>query len=233
MTQFYPKKVTSIEQLISDVHNHNINNQSRELYLHGHIDSYEEEPGVDYRMSTSFIKNIHLLQSQSSKNILVHMHTIGGSWHDGMAMFNSMRFSKCPITILAYAQASSMSGVVLQAADKRILTPDCELMIHHGSISLDDNTMAVKSAVDQNEKYCKRMLQIFAQRAILGKYFKDRNYGIKKTMSFIDSKIRQSSDWYLSAEESVYYGFSDGILGDKGFESLSKIRSGRKKNDFN
>lgn len=233
MTQFYPKKVTSIEQLISDVHNHNINNQSRELYLHGHIDSYDEEPGVDYRMSTSFIKNIHLLQSQSFKNILVHMHTIGGSWHDGMAMFNSMRFSKCPITILAYAQASSMSGVVLQAADKRILTPDCELMIHHGSISLDDNTMAVKSAVDQNEKYCKRMLQIFAQRAILGKYFKDRNFGIKKTMSFIDSKIRQSSDWYLSAEEAVYYGFSDGILGDKGFESLSKIRSGRKKNDFN
>lgn len=233
MTQFYPKKVTSIEQLISDVHNHNINNQSRELYLHGHIDSYEEEPGVDYRMSTSFIKNIHLLQSQSSKNILVHMHTIGGSWHDGMAMFNSIRCSKCPITVLAYAQASSMSGVVLQAADKRVLTPDCELMIHHGSISLDDNTMAAKSAVDQNEKYCKRMLQIFAQRAILGKYFKDRNYGIKKTMSFIDSKIRQSSDWYLSAEESVYYGFSDGILGDKGFESLSKIRSGRKKNDFN
>jgi len=233
MTQFYPKKVTSIEQLISDVHNHNINNQSRELYLHGHVDSYDEEPGVEYRMSTSFIKNIHLLQSQSSKNILVHMHTIGGNWHDGMAMFNSMRFSKCPITILAYAQASSMSGVVLQAADKRILTPDCEIMIHHGSISLDDNTVAVKSAVDQNEKYCKRMLQIFAQRAILGKYFKDRNFGIKKTMSFIDSKIRQSSDWYLSAEEAVYYGFSDGILGDKGFESLPKIRSGRKKNDFN
>lgn len=230
---FTPKKITSIEQLISDIHSHNINNSSRELYLHGHIDAYEEEPGVDYRMATSFIKNVHILQSQNNKNILIHMHTIGGSWSDGMAIFNTIRLCKSPVTILGYAQASSMSGIVLQAADKRILMPDCELMIHHGSISLDDNTMAVKSAVDQNEKSCKRMLQVFAQRAVTGKYFKDRNYGIKKTMSYIDAKIKQSSDWYLTAEESVYYGFADGIFGEKGFETITKIRTGRKRTDFN
>lgn len=228
-----PKKVTSVEQLISDVHSYNINNNSRELYLHGYVDTENEEPGVDYRMSTNFIKNLHILESQSNKNILVHMHTIGGSWTDGMAVFNSIRLSKCPITILAYAQASSMSGIVLQAADKRVLMPDCEFMIHHGSIALDDNTVAVKSAVDQNEKYCKRMLQVFAQRAVSGKYFTDRSYGIKKTMGFIDSKIRQNSDWYLEAEEAIYYGFADGILGQKGFESIVKIRTGRKRTDFN
>jgi ATP-dependent Clp protease protease subunit len=160
------------------------------------------------------------------------MHTIGGSWSDGMAIFNTIRLSKSPITIMAYAQASSMSGIVLQAADKRILMPDCELMIHHGSISVEDNTMAAKSAIDQNEKNCKRMLEIFAQRAVSGKYFTDRNYGIKKTMSFIDAKIRQSSDWYLTAEESIYYGFADGIFGEKGFESITKIRRGRKITTF-
>ena len=230
---FAPKKITSVEQLISDVHSHNINNSSRELYLHGYVDTEDQEPGVDYRMATNFIKNVHILQSQSNKNILIHMHTIGGSWSDGMAMYNTIRLTKCPVTILGYAQASSMSGVVLQAADKRILLPDCEFMIHHGSITLDDNTIAAKSAVDQNEKYCKRMLEIFAQRAVMGKYFKDRNYGIKKTMGFIDAKIRQSSDWYLTAEESVYYGFADGIFGEKGFETVSKIRTGRKRTDFN
>lgn len=228
-----PKKITSVEQLISDVHSYNINNNSRELYLHGHVDTENEEPGVDYRMSTNFIKNLHILESQSNKNILVHMHTIGGSWTDGMAVFNSIRLSKCHITILAYAQASSMSGIVLQAADKRVLMPDCEFMIHHGSISVEDNTMAAKSAIDQNEKNCKRMLQIFAQRAFSGKYFADRSFGIKKTMSFIDSKIKQNSDWYLEAEEAIYYGFADGILGKKGFESTTKIRTGRKRTDFN
>lgn len=232
MNQFTPKKVTAIEQLVSDVHTHNINHHSRELYLHGHVDSYDEEPGVEYRMATTFIKNIHILEAQNHQNILIHMHTIGGIWSDGMAMYNSMRLCKSPITILSYAQASSMSGIVLQAADKRVLLPDCEFMIHHGSIAVSDNTIAVKSAVDQNERSCKRMLEIFAQRAVLGKYFKDRNYGLRKTINFIDSKIKQTSDWYLSAEEAIYYGFADGILGEKGFETTAKIRSGRKKKDI-
>jgi ATP-dependent protease ClpP protease subunit len=122
-----------------------------------------------------------------------------------------------------------MSGVVFQAADKRVLMPDCEIMIHHGSLTIEDTTMAVKSAVDQNEKYCKRMLQIFAERAVMGTYFKERKYSIKRAMTFIDQKIRQNGDWYLMPEEAVYYGFADGIFGEKGFENYAKIRSGKKK----
>jgi ATP-dependent Clp protease protease subunit len=218
------KRSVSVEQLISEIHNHHVNHLTRELYLHGYMDA-PEEPGVDYRMATSFIKNIHILDLQNSQNILVHMHTIGGNWSDGMAIFNTMKLSKSPITIIGYAQASSMSGIVFQAANKRVLMPDCEMMIHHGSIALDDNTMAVKSAVEQNERSCVRMLQIFAERAILGRYFKDRKYSLKRTMTFIDQKIKQASDWYLSPEEAVYYGFADGIFGDKGFETISKVRS--------
>lgn len=158
------------------------------------------------------------------------MHTIGGNWSDGMAIFNAIRLSKSPITILGYAQASSMSGIVFQAADKRVLMPDCELMIHHGSIGVEDTSLAVKSAVEQNEKSCKRMLQIFAERAVNGKYFKDRKYySLKRAMTFIDQKIRQVGDWYLMPDEAVYYGFADGIFGDKGFENIAKIRMGKKR----
>lgn len=222
------KKNVSAEQLISEIHNHHINHLTREIYLHGYVDA-DEEPGVDYRMATSFIKNLHILGLQNSQNILVHMHTIGGNWSDGMAIFNSIRLSKAPVTILGYAQASSMSGIVFQAADKRVLMPDCEMMIHHGSISLDDNTMAAKSAIDQNERNCRRMLEIFAEMAVSGKYFKERKYSIKRTATFIDQKIRQAGDWYLMPDEAVYYGFADGILGEKGFETLAKVRGGRKR----
>jgi len=225
-----PRKA-AVEQLIGDVHGYNVNHSSREIYLHGYL-SDDEEPGVDYRMATNFIKNLHILQSQNNKNILVHMHTIGGCWSDGMAMYNSIRMIQSPLTILGYAQASSMSGIIIQAADKRVIMPDCEFMIHHGSLSVSDNSMAVKSAVDRNEVNCKRMLQVFAQRAVHGKFFKDRSYGIRKAMNVIDQKIKSTSDWYMDAEEAVYYGFADGILGEKGFETMAKIRAGRKKKDF-
>lgn len=224
------RKKVSIEQLISEIHNHHINHLNREIYLHGYMET-EEEPGVDYRMATSFVKNLHILSFQNKQSILIHMHTIGGNWSDGMAIFNSIRLCASPIVILGYAQASSMSGIIFQAADKRVLMPDCEIMIHHGSLSMDDTAMAVKSAVDQSEKACRRMLQIFAERAVEGKYFKERNYSIRRAMTFIDQKIRNAGDWYLSAEEAVYYGFADGILGEKGFENISKIRSTRKRKE--
>jgi len=223
------QRKVSAEQLISEIHNHHINHLSREIYLHGYADA-EEEPGVEYRMATSFVKNLHILDIQGSKNILVHMHTIGGNWSDGMAIFNAIQTSKSPITILAYAQASSMSGIVFQAADKRVLMPDCEIMIHHGSISLAETTTAAKSAIEQNEKYCRRMLQLFAERALVGKYFKDRKYySIKRIMTFMDQKIKQTGDWYLMPDEAIYYGFADGIYGEKGFDTQAKIRSGRKR----
>ena len=221
-------KSVSAEQLISEIHNHHVNHLSREIYLHGYADA-EEEPGVEYRMATSFVKNMHIIEMQGARNILVHMHTIGGNWSDGMAIFNTIQTSRSPVTVLGYAQASSMSGVVFQAADKRVLMPDCEIMIHHGSLTIEDTTMAVKSAVDQNEKYCRRMLQIFAERAVAGKYFKERKYSVKKAMTFIDQKIRHNGDWYLMPDEAVYYGFADGIFGEKGFETVAKIRSGKKR----
>lgn len=222
------KRSVSVEQLISEIHNHHINHLTREIYLHGYVDA-EEEPGVEYRMATSFVKNLHILGLQNSQNVLVHMHTIGGVWSDGMAIFNTIKLAKSPVTIIGYAQASSMSGIVFQAADKRVLMPDCEMMIHHGSISLEDNTMAAKSAIDQNERNCHRMLEVFAEQAVRGKYFKDRKLSAKRTMTFIDQKIKQHGDWYLMPDEAVYYGLADGIFGEKGFETLAKIRSGRKR----
>lgn len=216
-----------IEQLISEIHDYQINSSTRELYLHSHFEA-GEDPGVEYRMACTFVKNLHILDSQNSRCILVHMHTDGGIWGDGMAIFNSIRFSRSPVTILAYAQASSMGGVVFQAADKRVMMPDCELMIHHGSIAVDENTVAAKSHIDQNQRFSKRMLKVFAQRAVSGPYFKERKYSLGRTINWIDSKIKQMGDWFLTAEEAVYYGFADGIVGEKKFENMAKLRTGRK-----
>jgi ATP-dependent protease ClpP protease subunit len=221
------KKLSDLQQLISDVHSHSINYDTREVYLHGAY-SGDEEPGVEYRMATTFIKNMHILDGLGHANILCHLHSIGGEWGDGMAIFHTIRQSRSAVTMLAYAQASSISGVILQAADKRVLMPDTDFMIHHGSINASDNSMVAKSIIDSNEKAMKRMLHIFAERAIIGVYFRERNYTVSKIKSWLDKKIRHHSDWYMTSSEAVHFGFADGILGEKGFENINKIRAGRK-----
>jgi ATP-dependent protease ClpP protease subunit len=220
------KKLGEIPQLISDVHSHLINHHTRELYLHGYYTS--EEPGVEYRMATTFVKNLHILEHQGRSNVLVHMHTVGGEWPDGMGMFDAIRHATSSVTILAYAHARSMSGILLQAADKRILMPNTYVLLHHGSIAIEDTCEAAEEAIIQNKRDMQKMLKIFACRAKYGEYFASRKYSEKRIMGYIDQKIRPKNDWYLEAEEAVYYGFADGILGEPGFETMSKVRKSRK-----
>jgi ATP-dependent protease ClpP protease subunit len=219
------------EQCLSDMHSYCVNLNARELYLHGHYGGDgEEEPGVEYRMSSTFMKNLHLMESQSNNNILVHSLTVGGCWNNGMAIFDLIKFSKCPITLLAHAWARSMSSIIPQAADRRVIMPNADFMVHYGTGGIQDHVLNVISEAKWEEKATERMLRIYAKRCIYGEHFQKRYKSIteEKVMSFIEKQMKDHHDWWISSEEAVYYGFMDGILGEPGFETIDKIRVNRK-----
>jgi ATP-dependent protease ClpP protease subunit len=39
------------------------------------------------------------------------------------------------------------------------------------------------------------------------------------------SQLDNKSDWILNAEEAVYYGFADGVLGDRKFNTIDKLKN--------
>jgi ATP-dependent protease ClpP protease subunit len=212
-------------ELTNQIHNYDLNFLSREIYLHSHYSGHEEENGIEYRMATQFVKNLHLLDRDNTKqNILVHLQSPGGDWSHGMAMFDAIKAAISPVTILAYGEVSSMSSILLQSACKRIMMPSCEFMIHRGFLSLEGVTTTVQSNAAWNKKMDIRMLQIYANRAVNGSYFVQKKMNHEAVMKFIDKKIRRLGDWNLNAEESVYYGFSDGVFGQNDFDSLEKIK---------
>ncbi len=200
---------------ISNIHNHGINPRSREIFLHGHMDE-PEEPGVDYRMAATFIKNIILLNRQNSSPIFVHMSSDGGDWNSGIAIYDSIRASVAPVVIIAYAQAVSMTSIILQAGDLRLITPNCDFMIHYGRFSIADTTLGVISASHQEQKTLEVMLNIYAERCLQGEYFlqsKNPKYTLDRVKKFLDRKMKDHQEWYLNSEEAVNYGFADGVLG--------------------
>jgi ATP-dependent protease ClpP protease subunit len=219
-----------VDQILHNVHEHQCNGFSREIFLHSHYS--DDDPGVEYRMATTFVKNMRVLDADNTGNILIHMHSPGGEWNDGMAMFNAIVLAKNPVTIVAYGYAASMSSIMLQAADIRIMMPDTDFMIHYGNISEANNYLAFISSADREKKVILRMLKIYAKRCIVGSYFKTRYKSLDedKVISFLERKIKERGDWWLTAEESVYYGFADGILGTKGFENIDtdKVRVTKK-----
>ena len=217
----------NIRQSLADIHAYNINVGNREIYLHSYYSELKDgEPGVEFRQATTFIKNLHLLDQEPFDPILIHLHCIGGCWYNGMAIFNVIQGSKSAITMLAYSQASSMSGILLQAPSVRLMMPDCHFMMHQGADGVYTHPFAVKSNADFVMKGCNRMLQVYAERAIVGEFFKKKkSCTVQYVYKFFDNKIKEKVDWYLTADEAMYYGLCDGILGSKQYPDVHSLRS--------
>lgn len=217
------------QQVLCDVHEHSIHLTLRDIYLHSYYteEDADSEPGVDYRQATTFIKNLHLLDYSPFKPILVHLHSIGGCWDNGMAMFNSIEVARSWITMLAYSQASSMSGILLQSAKLRIMMPDCYFMMHHGwSYSPAQHPFAYMHEAQFGYKKCERMLGIFAKRALVGEFFTKKKSSTASTAyAFFDKKLKKNVDWYMDAEEAVFYGLADDILGSDKYPDVHSLRS--------
>jgi len=213
-------------QTLSDLHSYSVILKTRDVFLHS-VHEHEEEIGVDYRQSNIFIKNLHMLNHLSTDPILVHMQSIGGDWYNGVAMMNAIQFSKADVSILSYAQASSMTGILLQAAKTRVMMPDCHFMMHYGTTDVygGEHPLAVQQAVELEKRDCKKMLMFFAERAINGKYFKEKRASkVEYAYNFFETKLKEKIDWYLDAEEAVYYGLADGVLGDRKFKDLDTLK---------
>ena len=186
------KDISHRSQLIHDIHDYGISPDTREIYLHGYLGESEEEAGVDYRMAVRFEKNMILLDKMSDAPVTIHMHTIGGSWHDGIGIFDTIRSSRCEVTMIGYAEVSSMSSIIFQAADKRLLMPNTSIMIHYGEIAIDSNSVSAKSAIDENERTNKLMVGIYTDKCKGGEKFK--NHTETRIKKFLDTKMRQKQE---------------------------------------
>jgi ATP-dependent protease ClpP protease subunit len=202
-----------ISQLVRDVHEFGLNVHSREIFINGYAADYDDDPGIDYRSAQVFLRNLHVLESLGWSKITIHMGIAGGDWPSGMAMYDAIQSAKSHIVILSYAQASSMSGVLLQAADERVLMPNTHFMAHFGSFGMDSTSQAVSSAVAFNDIENQKMLRIFAERCVEGSYFKSRRWGVARVSEYLSGQMKERGDWYLSSQEAVDYGFADRIFG--------------------
>lgn len=210
---------------ISDIHLYGIDVKNREIYLHGYIGNTDEDPGVEYRMATSLYKNIRMLDTISNEPIIIHMHSIGGNWADGMAIYDAISLSRSYVTIIAYGQAESMSSIVLQAADKRVLMPNTYFMLHYGSFSCSADHLSAHNFTKLDKHNTEVMLDIYGNKCLSGKYFRESytDLNLEKVKNYLKRKLKDG-DWYLNANESVYYGFADYVLDTRKCKDIESLK---------
>jgi len=218
-----PKKTTS--ELIHDVHNFGLSVEAREIFLHSHVADCEEESGVDWRMATKFNKNIRLLTSgpRASQPILIHMHTIGGNWEDGLAIYDIIKScTDTHITTIAYAHARSMSSIIFQAADTRIFMPNSVWLMHMGETGFEGQAQSFEAEAEWAKKDHDRMLDIYVESAHGSRAYSGKSK--KQVKNFIDRGLRMKQEWYMSTRDAIEHGYADAVFGDEGYEDIETIK---------
>jgi ATP-dependent protease ClpP protease subunit len=197
--------------MAEEAHSHNLIIDTREIFLHGSYAPDEGDPGVDWRMANTLVKNLKILEKVSANPIYIHQMSIGGDEEAGYMMYDAIKHSKCHITIYAHGVAASMGSIVPQAADHRITMPNCCWLIHRGTTGISPH-LTRKQARSWAcwEDFCdKRMIDIYVAQCKKAPYHKGKKES--QVRSEIKRKLDAKGDWFLTAEEAVEFGFANAV----------------------
>lgn len=210
---------------ISQIHDYDLDYQSREIYLVGRedyltaMDEGNVEPGVDFAMANRFIKNLNLLQNSSSDPILLNLKSCGGDWLEGIAIYQAILACPCHVTILNYASARSMSSIIFLAGDKRVMMPYSQYMFHMGTEGFEGTGTQYETEYEQFQLTKRQMLDIYVEKLRESEPFRGESDG--KIRQWLTRKMRAKEEVYLTAEEAVEYNFADEIF-DLDWSKLKK-----------
>jgi ATP-dependent protease ClpP protease subunit len=213
--------------IIEEVHKFGLCLDTREIFLHGYFDNGEEDPGVNYQMANTFLKNIRILESCGEDIIIIHQHNLGGYVHDGMMIYDAIANSTCHVLLIMHGIAASMGAVIPQAADTRVIMPNTMFMVHDGSSGGDVLTYKQVQSVSAYEReWYNITMGIYGGVCVHGDFFKTGGYDEDGVIKFIKKKLDQKEDWWLLSNDVVKYGFADAVWGDQNYENIEKIKVG-------
>ena len=157
---------------------------------------------VNHVTASSIVAQLLFLESEDpDKEISFYINSPGGSITDGMAIVDTMRYIKCPISTICVGMAASMGAVLLACGDKgkRFATPNSEIMIHQPLLSggLSGQATEIKIHADH----------ILRTRSRLNKLLSEQT---GQDLETIEKDTER--DNYMLAEEALKYGLIDGIL---------------------
>ena len=154
-------------------------------------------------VSNVVVAQLLFLQSEdASKDINLYINSPGGSVTAGLAIYDTIRFLKCPVATFCMGQAASMGAILLSAGTKgkRFILPSARVMIHQPLGGAEGQASDIAIQAREIGRLKARLNSILSS-----------NTG--KTIKTIEKDTDR--DFFMSAEESVIYGLVDKVVGSK------------------
>ncbi len=156
--------------------------------------------GVDSDLAAQVIAQLLVLeQDDPEKPITVIVNSPGGSADSGFAIYDAMNFVKCPVRTIVMGLCASAGVMIFLGGDKgsRFATPTARFLLHQPSM----RTMGQASDLEIVSKEIDRLKvqynQIVADAS--GRSLEEVNDSVNR-------------DFWLTAQESVEYGFVDRVI---------------------
>ena len=145
------------------------------------------------------VAQLLFLEAQDpDKDISFYINSPGGSVTAGMAIYDTMNFSKCDVSTICIGMAASMGAFLLSAGTKgkRIALPHSEIMIHQPLGGAQGQASDIKIRAEL----------ILRTRDMLNKILSE-NTG--KPIEEIERDTDR--DYFMTAEQALEYGIIDKI----------------------
>lgn len=167
--------------------------EERQIFLWGEISDKSARDVTE--------KLLYLEMKASGQEIIFYINTPGGSITAGMAIYDTMRSIRSPITVIVTGMAASMGSILLCGAEKgkRLLYPHARVLIHQPLIS----GQMVAAAVD-----------IHIQAREMERLRDELNSILAESSGQALEKIEKDTDrdFYMTAQEAIEYGLADTIV---------------------
>ena len=183
---------------------YNIHFPTKTLYLGSASYTEEsEETGTDHLMAEMAVKGLHLLDRiKPDQPLVIVMNNPGGDEYHGLAIYDAIKSCESEVHVKVFGHAMSMGSIILQAADRRIMSPNSRVMLHYGTWGHNDHSQNVYRWAEEGKKFDKWMEDLYLE-----------NIKVKKP-KYTRAKLKQEImfDKFLTAQETVDLGLADEVM---------------------
>lgn len=155
---------------------------------------------IDDNMANAVVAQLLFLQAQDpAKEISMYINSPGGSVTAGLAILDTMKMIKCPVSTYCVGQAASMGAVLLASGAKgrRYALPHARIMIHQPWGGAQGKASDIEITAREILRLKDVLNQILAEAA-------------GKTRDNVADDTDR--DHFMSAEEAMAWGLVDKVL---------------------
>jgi ATP-dependent Clp protease protease subunit len=168
-----------------------LNVQGSDIFLYGLIGPSE----LGYISAMDFIDAVSMFEG---KDINLRIMSAGGSVDQGIAIYNAIKRRRGKTTIYVDSVAASIASVIAMAGDSVVMSEGSKLMIHKPWTIAAANADGMRKMADLLDKYEEGLVDIYVNRSGM-----DR----EKVLEMM------AEETWMTAKESVEFGFADSIEG--------------------